>query len=73
MSKESCQKRHPKVCKRLAIEGLCRCGAGSAYHHQEHQTLNSEINVKVENMETTLKEMLVTIGELETKIKVMES
>ena len=41
-SKMSCQKRHPKGCKRFAIEGFCIFGAGCAYRHQEHQTVNSK-------------------------------
>ena len=48
-------------------------GVGCDYHHQEHPHVNSEVNVKVENLEKTVNAMAVKIKELETKINVMKS
>ena len=59
VSKTSCQKRHPKGCRRFAMEGVCKFGAGCDYHHQEHQYFQSEINVKIDNLEKTLTSMAV--------------
>jgi hypothetical protein len=70
---KSCQKRHPKGCKGYAMDGFCRFGDGCSYHHQEHKTINSEMNIKVETLEKTLHEMAAKINELEDKIKEMES
>ena len=72
VNSKSCQKRHPRVCRKQAIEGVCRFGAACAYHHQEENN-NAEINVKVDELEKTVKEMAEKKDELEVKLKDMES
>ena len=72
VNSKSCQKRHPRVCKKQAIEGFCRFGATCAYHHQEKNN-HVEINVKLEELEKTVKEMAEKIVELEGKLKDTES
>ena len=46
-----------------------------AFHHHEHTTINSnrEMNMKVENLEKTVKKMTERIGQLEDKIKEIKS
>ena len=64
INKVSTQKRHPKGSNRFDIEGFCRFGVGCDYYHQEHSKINSEINVKVENLEKTVNAMALKIKEL---------
>ena len=75
---KSCEKRHPKKCKRYANEGFCWFGTGCAYHHQVQSTLipnnnTIEINIKVEKLEKMVHEMAETIVTLESKLKEIES
>ena len=69
---KSCQKRHPKGCKRYALDGFCKFGDICLCHHQEHKTVNSENNIKVETLEKTIHEMSLKINKLEDKIKEIE-
>ena len=72
---KSCHKRHPRGCKRHAVEGFCRFGLGCAYHHKEPPTTKNhlEINMKVEELERVVNKMADKIVHLEGKIKEMES
>ena len=74
-NQKSCQKRHPRGCKKYVLEGFCRFKTECAYHHQEHTTKNHnrEMNMKVENLEKIVKEMTERIGQLEDKIKDIKS
>ena len=50
---KSCHKRHPRVCRRFALEKVCSFGADCAYQHQEENG-NNEIKNKVIELETIL-------------------
>ena len=54
-----CQKRHPMVCKRFAIEKFCRFGKSCSYHHTEDTKLENKIDI--DEMKNKLKEMEKTI------------
>ena len=73
-----CQKRHPRGCKRHALEGFCRFGALCAYHHQDQSTQltknsNIKINKKVEDLDKLIHEMAEKIVTLENKVKEIET
>ena len=77
MNLKHCQKRHPKVCRRLAIEKFCRFGKSCSYHHQEEQNTeeevnNEEIKKKIEDMEKALDGMGQKIIILEAEVKVLK-
>ena len=67
----SCHKRHPRGCKRYALEGFCRFGDGCGYHHKERLPNKSilEVNKKVEELEKALNKMADKIFHLEVELK----
>ena len=67
---KTCQKRHPRRCKRHALEGFCGFRAVCAYHHQDQSTQltknsNTEMNKKVEDLEKIIHEMAEKMVTLE--------
>ena len=40
----SCSLRHPKMCKRYVMEGLCHCREKCAYNHRRKYNMPSEYN-----------------------------
>lgn len=72
-----CKRRHPRMCKRYALEKFCRFGSDCAYYHQVQSTLvskndNSEIESKVIELKKIVKEMSEKILQLETKVQEIE-
>ena len=45
-SKRSCDKRHPKVCKRFILEEGCTFGQDCDYLHEEKVKSNEELKLK---------------------------
>ena len=77
LNQKSCHRRHPRGCKRYGVEGYCRFGAGCAYHHQEQpspseKVVDTEVKMKLENLEKTVVEMAEKITKLECKMQEME-
>ena len=74
---KGCHKRHPRECKRYAVERFCRFGDGCAYSHQTQSKVfdtnnHTEIDKKVVELEKKVDKMSDKIVQLETKIKQME-
>ena len=53
---KSCHKRHPRVCKRFALEKVCSFGADCAYQHQEEKGYD-QIKIKVTQLEKVVTEI----------------
>ena len=83
---KTCSLRHPKMCKRVVLEGLCRYGEGCAYNHKRSlhglrindDAIQEDINklkTEVEVLKNTIK-LLVSIREegniLEKSVKDIE-
>ena len=63
---KSCIKRHPKACKRYAIERFCRFGETCAYFHVNE--MSEDVKAKVE---AAIKPYELKINQLEHEIKNM--
>ena len=70
---KTCTLRHPKMCKRIILEGLCQFGEKCAYRHYRRPNLQGEGNAnvlekvnslkaEVDTLKNTLK-MLISIRE----------
>jgi uncharacterized C2H2 Zn-finger protein len=68
-SVKSCTLRHPKMCKRITLEGLCRFGEKCAYSHQrisnfpslEHENVHEDVKVlkaEVNSLKKALKSLI---------------
>ena len=65
---KSCHKRHPRVCKKFALQKVCSFGADCAYQHQEENGYN-QIKIKVIELENIVTEMSKKISQLESKLQ----
>ena len=74
VDQKSCHKRHPRECKRYALEGFCRLGDGCVYHHKELSPNKRilEVDKKVEELEKALNKMADKIVNLEVELKEMK-
>ena len=72
-NERTCEKRHPKVCKRFHAEGFCVYGRDCAYLHtqSEHKTKtkeNEELKEKVKYLEEALAALTVTVYNLQGQV-----
>ena len=68
---KTCERRHPKICKKFTNGNTCKFGIGSAYSHknliqkQEHKDLKDKVLV----LENTVSEMNIKLNYLEYELK----
>ena len=70
-SSRTCEKRHPKVCKRFYAEGFCFYGRDCAYLHSEVKTNtreNEELKEKVKFLEEALTALTLTVSNLQGQV-----
>ena len=64
----SCQLRHPKMCRRLAMEGYCRLGKECAYNHRLLLKSNNEdtelLHESIKNMKTEIDVLKYKVNSL---------
>ena len=79
-SKKTCDKRHPKLCRRYVLEGSCSYGERCDYLHKEKYISPADHRLKgrIDELEKVLgekvseeKKMAVAIMELEKVVKAM--
>ena len=61
-----CTSRHPKMCKRIALEGLCRFGEKCAYSHKRISNFTS---LEHENVHEDVKVLKVEVNALKKALK----
>ena len=80
ISKKSCAKRHPKLCREYVLHRRCPYGDKCDYLHKEHEKSQEEIkmNTKLEELEKLVKDknegemkMELAVKKLENVLKVM--
>ena len=73
---QSCNLRHPKMCKRMAMEGYCRLESKCAYKHgprinqHNHETSEDIKNIKAEL--DVLKQTVKTFMSIKEEGKVLQ-
>ena len=79
-SKNTCEKRHPKMCRRYVWEGSCRYGNKCEYIHKEKEKSMEEgkLNKRIDDLEKIVekksleqKKMEMAVRELEKGVKAM--
>ena len=68
-----CPKRHPKLCRKLSLEGFCRHGDKCAYRHTTSSKLSIQndaniLKVRLENLENVVQEMAKQIATLQSEL-----
>ena len=63
---KDCNKRHPKVCKRFAIDKFCKFGEECAYRHpqdksEEVQKLSARNKLEIDKLKEEVKELKLEI------------
>ena len=79
-SKKTCDKRHPKLCRRYVLEGSCSYGERCDYLHKEKDISPADLKMKerIDKLEKVVREkvseekkMAVAVIELEKVVKAM--
>ena len=67
---KTCALRHPKMCKRIILEGLCQFGEKCAYSHYRRPNLQGEGN---ENVQEEVNSLKAEVNTLKNTLKMLIS
>ena len=75
VSKKSCDKRHPKLCRNYALHQRCSHGDRCDYLHKEKEKSPEEINMnhRLEELEKLVRDKCESEKKMEVAVKALEN
>ena len=68
--KEICNKRHPRLCRKFAVNNFCKHGTACTYHHQTKSVIEEKLSKDVINQ---LNDLAKKVIKMQSKINILEN